>query len=82
MGSGGIISASAVVLAGAWLVVVMAPKLAPHVGVPQFWGGRFCEKMEPLPGTSTVMMIRWKGGKMESSHMRRVHFCVAVKVSV
>ena len=26
-----------VVLAGAWLVVVMAPKLAPHVGVPQFW---------------------------------------------
>ena len=54
MGSGGIISASAVVLAGAWLVVVMAPKLAPHVGVPQFWGGRFCEKMEPLPGTPTV----------------------------
>ena len=56
MGSGGIISASAVVLAGAWLVVVMAPKLAPHVGVPQFWGGRFCEKMEPLPGTSTVQL--------------------------
>ena len=56
MGSGGIISASAVVLAGAWLVVVMAPKLAPHVGVPQFWGGRFCEKMEPLPGTPTVQL--------------------------
>ena len=57
MGSGGIISASAVVLAGAWLVVVMAPKLAPHVGVPQFWGGRFCEKMEPLPGTPTVCFM-------------------------